>query len=89
LARREVPCEGHVLALAVDQAWRGEGIGSALLSRVRSELRRDGAMHLCLEVRASNRSAVAFYQRHGFHPEGLQEHAYADGEDAVRFGRPI
>jgi ribosomal-protein-alanine N-acetyltransferase len=89
LARREQPCEGHIMALAVDSMHRGEGIGRALLGGVRHEMLREGAMRLSLEVRADNQRAQAFYVRNGFHPEGLESHAYDDGMDAVRFARAI
>lgn len=89
VACREEPCEGHITALAVDRMRRGEGIGKALLSGVRSEMIHHGARHLHLEVRADDPKAQAFYSRNGFAPEGLQRHAYQDGEDAVRYGRPI
>lgn len=82
-------CEGHLLALAVDSSRRGEGIGTALLSNVREELTRSGAFRLHLEVRADDPKAQAFYQRHGFAPEGLEQRVYKDGSDAVRMARPL
>jgi ribosomal-protein-alanine N-acetyltransferase len=88
LASRE-SCEGHLLAIAVDQGFRGAGIGSALLRNVRQEMVRSGAMRLKLEVRAEDRAAQQFYTRHGFAPEGLESHVYSDGGDAVRMARPL
>lgn len=82
-------CEGHLLAIAVDQQFRGSGIGSALLRNVRQELTRSGAMRLKLEVRAEDQATQAFYTRHGFTPEGLEAHVYSDGGDAVRMARPL
>ncbi|HUR62070.1 MAG TPA: GNAT family N-acetyltransferase [Candidatus Thermoplasmatota archaeon] len=82
-------CEGHLLALAVDQRYRGVGIGSALLRNVGRELTRSGAMRLKLEVRAEDQATQGFYLRHGFAPEGLEEHVYSDGGDAVRMARPL
>jgi ribosomal-protein-alanine N-acetyltransferase len=82
-------CEGHLLALAVDERYRGAGIGSALLRNVKQEMVRSGAMRLKLEVRAEDQQAQRFYTRHGFAPEGLEPHVYSDGGDAVRMGRPL
>jgi ribosomal-protein-alanine N-acetyltransferase len=82
-------CEGHLLAIAVDKQFRGSGIGSALLRNVRQELTRSGAMRLKLEVRAEDQATQAFYTRHGFAPEGLEEHVYSDGGDAIRMARPL
>lgn len=89
VAKREEPCEGHILAIAVDRLHRGEGVGSALLHGVRDAMLRSGAYRLSLEVRADNGVAQAFYARHGFRPEGLHPRAFPDGEDAVWYGKPI
>jgi ribosomal protein S18 acetylase RimI-like enzyme len=89
LAQTEEACEAHLLALAVDEQWRGAGIGSTLLSNVRAELARAGALKLNLEVRADDRGAQAFYTRHGFFPEGLESRVYRDGGDAVKMARPL
>lgn len=89
LAQRDDSAEGHLLALAVDEARRHQGIGSALLRGVGEKLARDGAMCLKLDVRADDLAARQFYQRHGFYPQGFEEHVYADGEDAVVMARPL
>lgn len=89
LADRDAPCEGHLLALAVDSERRGQGLGGALLERVRHQMRTEGALRLSLDVRADNQDAMAFYRRHGFAPEGLQPDAYPDGEGAVHLSRPL
>ena len=89
VARRQEPCEGHIMAIAVDPLHRGEGIGSALLSGVGDVMLRTGALRLSLEVRSDNRAARDFYIRHGFRPEGLHPGAFPDGQDAVSYGKPI
>ena len=89
LAERQEPLEGHVLALAVDGARRGEGIGRALLGNVRAEMARRGAFRLTLEVRADDPQAQSFYARQGFAPEGLEPCVYRDGGDAIRMARPL
>lgn len=89
VAKRQEPCEGHILALAVDRMHRGEGIGSALLHGVKDAMVRSGAYRLSLEVRADNGAAQEFYARNGFRPEGLHPRAFPDGEDAVWYGKSI
>lgn len=89
LARREPCCQAHLLALAVDPFVQGQGVGTALLRSVQEEMMLTGAMDLRLEVRCDNPRAQSFYARHGFAPEGVQSHAYADGEDAVCLRRPL
>ncbi len=86
---RDAPCEGHILAIAVDRLHRGEGIGSALLRGVGDAMARIGTYHLSLEVRRDNAAAQDFYARNGFHREGFHPNAYADGQDAVCYGKPL
>ncbi len=86
---KQEPCEGKVLAIAVDNEHRGQGLGTALLRNLRSQMARHGAYRLTLEVRADDPRAQRFYMRHGFTPDGLLEHQYSDGGDALRLVRPL
>lgn len=52
--------------LVVDPAHRGRGIGSALLSYVVSEARKQGALRLTLLTDMQNAAAHAFYRKLGF-----------------------
>ncbi len=81
--------EGHLLAIAVDKASQKRGIGSALVKTVRNDLALSGAYRLRLEVRSDDAATQAFYARHGFAPEGIQESVYRDGGDAVTMARPL
>lgn len=72
---------GHVKNLAVHPDRRGEGVGSALLSRVLTVL--SNARTVKLEVRASNDPAKELYRRFGFEPMRRVERYYDDGEDAI------
>jgi ribosomal protein S18 acetylase RimI-like enzyme len=58
-------CIGVLETLAVLPEHRGRGIGSALVERVFSELRRLGAGHFEVGVIASNEAALRFYERLG------------------------
>lgn len=57
---------GWVYAVAVKPSHRRRGIGAALMARVEEGLRAVGCPKLNLQVRASNREAVAFYERLGY-----------------------
>jgi [ribosomal protein S18]-alanine N-acetyltransferase len=81
--------EGHLLALAVDEGHRGQGVGRALLADVRERLRREGAFALRLDVRWDDPRARAFYERAGFAPAGLRHGVYADGGDALEMVKPL
>lgn len=57
---------GWVYSVAVRPSRRRQGIGAALMARVEEGLRGMGCPKLNLQVRASNREAVAFYERLGY-----------------------
>ncbi len=52
--------------LVVLPAYRGQGLGQALLSRAEEHARQHGATTLKLEVLAKNERALSLYTRHGF-----------------------
>jgi ribosomal protein S18 acetylase RimI-like enzyme len=79
--------EGHVVDLAVDPAWRGQGIGRRLLTALLVGLRARGAVAATLEVRPSNRAALALYRASSFVVEGRRTGYYPDGEDALLLWR--
>jgi ribosomal-protein-alanine N-acetyltransferase len=63
---------------------RRKGIAVALLEKIIDELRRKGCKSLYLEVRASNISAIRFYENYGFVSAGLRKNYYTSPkEDAV------
>jgi ribosomal-protein-alanine N-acetyltransferase len=79
--------ETSVHTIAVDTAYQGQGIGTALLRRLLSradELRAP----VFLEVRTDNDRAVALYERHGFTRIGLRKRYYQpSGADAYTMKR--
>ena len=60
---------GWVYYVAVHPAWRRQGIGARLMSRVESDLLDIGCPKLNLQVRASNSQAVNFYKKLGYQVE--------------------
>lgn len=76
--------EVHVTNLAVDPAWRGEGIGRLLLGTLLVHHRAAGARRAFLEVRPGNVEARRLYQGLGFREVGRRRGYYVDtGEDAL------
>ncbi len=53
------------LAIAVEDDFRGQGIGARLIEALKFELHRKGATQIALNVRADSR-AVRLYQKLGF-----------------------
>lgn len=65
---------GYRLAIAVEPAARGRGIGRRLLARAQSHARESGARYLLLYVDAANAPAIRAYQATGFQfgdPDGI------------------
>jgi ribosomal-protein-alanine N-acetyltransferase len=58
--------ELHINTLAVAPADRRQGYATALLREVMKDAAAKGAQKATLEVRASNQSALALYERLGF-----------------------
>lgn len=76
--------EVHVTNLAVDPAWRGEGIGRLLLATLLARHRAAGARRAFLEVRPGNVQARRLYEGLGFREIGRRRGYYVDtGEDAL------
>ena len=59
--------DGHIGRMAVLNAWRGRGIGSAILRSLIEAARRRGDRKLALSAQVH---ALEFYRAHGFLAEG-------------------
>ncbi len=80
----------EIEGLVVDERYRRQGIGSALIRACKEWAANAGALNIRLEVRASNAAALALYQRHGFSAVGHRRAYYsAPSEDAVLLQAPL
>jgi ribosomal protein S18 acetylase RimI-like enzyme len=59
---------GQLETLAVLPAYRGQGVGTALMRAFHDELRSAGVAHLEVAVISTNADAVRFYERQGLVP---------------------
>ena len=76
--------EGSVDNIAVAPAARRQGIAEALMNACHQLARQRGAAFLLLEVRPSNRSAAALYEKLGYREIGRRKDYYdAPKEDAI------
>ncbi len=57
---------GMVYHLAVAEAWRGRGLGRALMAELEARLKAKGCKKYSLLVTADNRPVIDFYQRQGW-----------------------
>jgi ribosomal protein S18 acetylase RimI-like enzyme len=55
----------YLLAIAVDEALHGQGLGSTLFEAIENHARAAGSARLSLHVSAKNERARSFYERHG------------------------
>ena len=84
--------ESHLLNLCVRPEALQQGIGRKLLKHFVSVARRHGAEVVFLEVRPSNRAALALYGKNGFNELGVRKDYYpAEGgrEDALILARVL
>jgi len=72
----------HLMNVAVAPEWRRRGVASRLIRQLVDEA--GGELPFTLEVRVSNRDAIAMYERLGFRSAGVRPRYYQDnGEDAL------
>jgi ribosomal protein S18 acetylase RimI-like enzyme len=80
---------GHVFSLYVDPATQGQGVGRTLLDEADRRFRDAGLAQATLWVFAANTAARAFYQQHGWQPDGGQRVEPEYGEPEVRLRRTL
>ncbi|MEH6565595.1 MAG: ribosomal protein S18-alanine N-acetyltransferase [Halopseudomonas sp.] len=68
--------ESHLLNITIKPESQGNGYGHALLEHLMDQARAREAEVTFLEVRESNRSAAALYERFGFNEIGRRRNYY-------------
>jgi ribosomal-protein-alanine N-acetyltransferase len=72
----------HLMNVAVAPERRRRGVASGLVAQLIAET--GGELPVTLEVRVSNRDAIAMYEKLGFRSAGVRSRYYQDnGEDAL------
>jgi len=74
------PDVAHLLVIAVARPRHRQGLGSQLIDWCEQCARQRGLPALLLEVRPSNRGALAFYERRGFQRIGVRRGYYPAGQ---------
>ncbi len=76
--------EAQVTNVAVHPEHRGKGVATKLMERLICEVKQRGATAMTLEVRPSNKPALALYEKFGLKSVGRRKGYYQDnGEDAI------
>jgi [ribosomal protein S18]-alanine N-acetyltransferase len=74
----------HIMNVAVHPEYRRQGVASRLLDELFELTSGDPRRGYTLEVRVSNSTAIALYERFGFEPSGVRRGYYTDNrEDAL------
>jgi ribosomal protein S18 acetylase RimI-like enzyme len=72
----------HIVGLAIDIAYRRQGVASRLLRAI--ERYAGQSRSIKLEARTDNGPALALYRKHGYREDVCIKRFYADGADAVQ-----
>lgn len=79
-----VTTELHILGIATHPDFRSRGVGGQILAYVLDVARTAGCSLATLEVRRTNKPAIAMYERAGFKTVHVRARYYQDdGEDAL------
>lgn len=84
--------EAHIMNICVDPAQQKQGIGRKMLEHLIELARSRWAESIFLEVRPSNKAAIALYENYGFNKLGIRKGYYPNKkgrEDAVMLGLEI
>jgi ribosomal-protein-alanine N-acetyltransferase len=84
--------ESELLDIAIDAGHQRQGWGRKLLDEIMVLARHFGMHCMVLEVRASNKAAIALYRKAGFGDIGLRRDYYQaqnGREDAILMGREL
>ena len=75
---------GEITNVTVRQEYRRQGIARRMLLALMEQGRREGIERFTLEVRCSNKGAIALYHSLGFRTEGVRKGYYeSPREDAL------
>jgi ribosomal-protein-alanine N-acetyltransferase len=81
--------EAHVVAIAVRESYRRQGLGERLLYDAIELALANKQESVTLEVRRSNTSAQALYEKYRFLNVGVRKRYYSDNhEDAIVMSTP-
>ena len=79
----------RVLMIAVLPESRRRSLGKVLMADLYASCRAKGFDTVVLEVRKSNKCAIAFYEREGFAIFGEIKNFYSNGEDAWKMMKSL
>lgn len=79
----------RLYSIAVNPAFKGNGIGKYLLAWLNNFAKNESYTQITLEVNVENEPAIKFYQAQGFNLIGKRANYYADGADALLMSKLV
>jgi putative acetyltransferase len=79
----------QIFELYIEPFFQGGGVGSTLMQSLLDEARALKYDAVCLWVLEKNRSALAFYERFGFSPDGKRKPEQGTDEYLIRYVKYI
>ena len=80
---------GEIESIAVDPAFRLQGVASALMDYTFREIHASSVTTVELQVRTSNTGGIRFWQNLGFSPSGILPNFYDDGGEALQMKKSL
>ena len=80
---------GHIITLDVDASARRVGLGSKLMLALEEAFVAAGCRSILLEVAVNNRTAIAFYKKHGYSILKALRRYYPGRLDGLLMGKPL
>ena len=68
--------ESHLLNIAINPAYQGQGLGKKLLEKIIFQNKTIGVKVITLEVRVSNKDAINLYEKRGLTTEAIRPDYY-------------
>jgi [ribosomal protein S18]-alanine N-acetyltransferase len=80
---------GHIVTLDVDPAQRRSGLGSTLIQAIETRCRDLDLTSVFLEVAVNNRTALCFYEKHGYSVLKTLRRYYPGDLDGLLMGKKL
>ncbi len=81
--------EGYIITIDVLEAYRKEGLGSALITEAEKRLAEHGVREIALDTAVDNFPAISFWEKHGYRKIGIRKGYYPGGLDAFAMTKAV
>jgi [ribosomal protein S18]-alanine N-acetyltransferase len=79
----DVPAEVEILAIAVEPAMQGLGIGQLLMREIEKKATAAGEKRIYLHTAVGNITAQKLFAQNSYRPTAMKPHFYPRGQDAL------